>query len=162
MPAGLTVGDVAARTGVAVSALHFYERKGLIRSERTAGNQRRYSGAVLRKVAIIRVAQELGIPLAEIAEVFAALPGGRTPDRRDWKAMSQRWRADIERRIAALEALRDGLDDCIGCGCLSIDRCVLRNPADRLAAGGAGARLLPSAIRPAGRAAASRRDRPAE
>src|SRR5690606_16641102 len=124
----LSVGEVARRSGVAVSALHFYEAKGLIRSERTSGNQRRYTSDALRRVAIIKVAQEVGISLAEIGEALESLPEGRTPNRADWSLLSRRWREDLDCRIRRLEALRDGLDDCIGCGCLSIDRCRLRNP----------------------------------
>jgi MerR family redox-sensitive transcriptional activator SoxR len=138
----LTVGQVAARSGVAVSALHFYEAKGLIRSHRTAGNQRRYSGDVLRRVAIIKVAQEVGISLADIAAALGALPDGRTPTRADWATMSEIWAADLDHRIRQLQKLRDGLSDCIGCGCLSIDKCVLRNPGDRLGEDGPGARRL--------------------
>jgi MerR family redox-sensitive transcriptional activator SoxR len=138
----LTVGQVARRSGVAVSALHFYEAKRLIRSHRTAGNQRRYSGDVLRRVAIIKVAQEVGISLADIAAALNSLPDGRTPTREDWAAMSKIWAADLDRRISQLQKLRDGLSDCIGCGCLSIDRCILRNPGDRLASEGPGARRL--------------------
>lgn len=142
MARGLSVGEVARRSGVAVSTLHFYETKGLIRSERTAGNQRRYSGDVLRRVAVIKVAQEVGIPLAEIGAALQALPEERTPNRADWSLLSRRWRDSLDRRIRQLEALRDGLDDCIGCGCLSLDRCRLRNPQDRLGEQGAGARRL--------------------
>jgi MerR family redox-sensitive transcriptional activator SoxR len=138
----LTVGQVAARSGVAVSALHFYETKGLIESHRTAGNQRRYSGNVLRRVAIIKVAQEVGISLAEIGDALASLPNARTPNRNDWSALSQKWAADLDRRILQLQKLRDGLSDCIGCGCLSIDRCKLRNPGDMLAQDGPGPRRL--------------------
>jgi MerR family transcriptional regulator, redox-sensitive transcriptional activator SoxR len=137
-----SVGEVAARSGVAVSALHFYEARGLIRSNRTRGNQRRYAGDVLRRVAVIKVAQEVGIPLAEIAAAFASLPEGRTPTRKDWAALSDGWRADLGRRIRQLEALRDGLDDCIGCGCLSLTRCKLLNREDRLANEGPGARRI--------------------
>ncbi len=137
-----TVGEIAARAGVAVSTLHFYEAKGLIRSNRTAGNQRRYPGEVLRRVAVIRIGQEVGIPLAEIAATLASLPEARTPTRRDWNLLSRGWRESLDRRIRKLEALRDGLDDCIGCGCLSIDRCRLRNPEDRLGEEGAGAQRL--------------------
>lgn len=142
MGLGLSVGEVARRAGVAVSTLHFYETKGLIRSERTGGNQRRYPRDVLRRVAVIKVAQEVGIPLAEIARQLASLPEGRTPDRGDWSLLSKAWRQDLDRRIRQLELLRDGLDDCIGCGCLSIDRCRLRNPHDRLSEAGAGAQRL--------------------
>lgn len=138
----LTVGEVAARSGVAVSALHFYERKGLIRSHRTGGNQRRYAPDVLRRVAVIKVAQEVGIPLADIAAAFRSLPGERTPTREDWSRLSTAWKAELERRIRQLESLRDGLADCIGCGCMSLDRCPLRNPGDRLAGEGTGPRRL--------------------
>ncbi len=142
MARSLSVGDVARRAGVAVSTLHFYEQKGLIASDRTAGNQRRYGGDVLRRVAVIKIAQEIGISLADIATALAALPEERTPNRRDWALLSKRWRDDLDRRIRQLQALRDGLDDCIGCGCLSIDRCRLRNPEDRLGEGGTGAQRL--------------------
>ena len=138
----LSVGEVARRSGVAVSTLHFYETKGLIRSERTGGNQRRYSGDVLRRVAVIKVAQEVGISLAEIGEALESLPESRTPNRADWSLLSRRWREDLDRRIRRLQALRDGLDDCIGCGCLSMDRCRLRNPEDSLGREGPGARRL--------------------
>jgi len=138
----LTVGEVARRSGVAVSALHFYETKGLIRSHRTGGNQRRYDRDVLRRVAVIKVAQEVGISLADISALLASLPEGRTPDRDDWSKLSSGWRDDLDRRIEQLQKLRDGLSDCIGCGCMSIDRCPLRNPADRLGKEGPGARRL--------------------
>ena len=140
-----TVGDVASRSGVAVSTLHFYEAKGLIRSGRTRGNQRRYAGDVLRRVAIIKVAQEVGISLADIGAALASLPEGRTPTRKDWTALSNIWRNDLDRRIRQLEALRDGLDGCIGCGCLSLTKCKLRNRDDRLAEEGPGPRLLVTA-----------------
>lgn len=138
----LTVGEVARRSGVAVSALHFYERRGLIESHRTGGNQRRYARDVLRRIAVIHVAQEVGIPLSRIAAALAALPEGRTPTRDDWASLSTAWRDDLDRRIAQLKRLRDGLTDCIGCGCMSIDKCPLRNPEDRLARKGSGARRL--------------------
>ena len=138
----LTVGQVAARSGVAVSALHFYESRGLIRSHRTAGNQRRYGGDVLRRVAIIKVAQEVGISLADIGAALATLPESRTPTVKDWEKLSRGWAADLDRRIARLAKLRHGLTDCIGCGCLSIDKCKLRNPDDELAGEGPGARRL--------------------
>lgn len=142
-PAGeLTVGEVARRAGVAVSALHFYEAEGLIRSRRTAGNQRRYPRGVLRRIAIIKVAQRAGVPLREIAEVLKALPGDRPPTAADWARMSRRWKDDLDGRIAQLTALRDQLQDCIGCGCLSLNDCPLRNPADRLAKQGAGPVLI--------------------
>ncbi|GAB3088196.1 redox-sensitive transcriptional activator SoxR [Nocardioides zeae] len=135
----LTPGEVAARSGVAVSALHFYERNGLITSERTSGGQRRYSRDVLRRLAFIRVSQRVGIPLADIARALATLPEGRTPTRRDWARLSRTWRGELEARITQLEALRDTLDECIGCGCLSLRSCALANPADELAERGPGA-----------------------
>jgi MerR family redox-sensitive transcriptional activator SoxR len=141
--AWLTVGEVAERSGVSVSALHFYERKGLIGSLRTGGNQRRFPRGVLRRIAIIKVAQRAGIPLAQIAAALGDLPVGSPVQVEDWQRLSARWREDIEARIADLTALRDHLAGCIGCGCLSLGDCPLRNPADTLSAGGAGARLLP-------------------
>jgi MerR family redox-sensitive transcriptional activator SoxR len=138
----LTVGEIARRSGVAVSALHFYEAKGLIHSFRNAGNQRRYPREVLRRVAIIKVAQRLGIPLAGIREALAALPESRTPTAADWKRLSARWKTELNDRIARLTQLRDQLDGCIGCGCLSMKACPLRNPWDELAAQGPGPRLL--------------------
>ncbi len=138
----LSVGEVARRSGVAVSALHFYESRGLIGSHRTAGNQRRYDRDVLRRIAVIRVAQEVGIPLADIAAALAALPDGRTPNREDWRVLSEGWAAELDHRIAQLKKLRDGLTDCIGCGCMSIDKCPLRNAEDRLSKQGPGARRL--------------------
>jgi MerR family redox-sensitive transcriptional activator SoxR len=138
----LSVGEVARRAGVAVSALHFYETRGLIRSDRTGGNQRRYSRDALRRIAVIRIAQEVGVPLAGIAAALDSLPEGRTPTRDDWAKLSTAWRDDLDRRIEQLTKLRDGLTDCIGCGCMSIDKCPLRNPDDRLAKQGPGARRL--------------------
>ncbi|MCZ8113338.1 MAG: redox-sensitive transcriptional activator SoxR [Alphaproteobacteria bacterium] len=138
----LGVGDVAQRCGVAVSTLHFYESQGLIRSQRSGGNHRRYPRAVLRRVAVIKVAQRLGVPLAEVAQALAALPDGRTPTARDWARLSARWRDQLDQRITQLTRLRDDLDGCIGCGCLSLRSCRLRNPGDELADQGDGARLL--------------------
>ncbi|TWT20947.1 redox-sensitive transcriptional activator SoxR [Luteimonas wenzhouensis] len=138
----LTVGEVAARSGVAVSALHFYEAKGLIRSVRTAGNQRRFPRDVLRRIAVIKVAQRTGIPLAQIREALSSLPEGRTPTVADWRRLSRRWRAELDARIARLVHLRDELDGCIGCGCLSLKQCPLRNPGDRMARLGPGANTL--------------------
>lgn len=138
----LTPAELAERSGVAVSALHFYERQGLIRSRRTSGNQRRYSRETLRRVAFIRVSQRVGIPLAEIRAALDTLPEGRTPGRQDWARLSAIWRADLDRRIAQLVSLRDDLSNCIGCGCLSLDRCALANPRDALGEQGPGARLL--------------------
>lgn len=138
----LTVGQLAARSGVAVSALHFYERQGLITSRRTTGNQRRYRRDTLRRVALIRIAQRVGIPLAEVAAVLAELPDGRVPTREDWARLSSRWQADLDARIRRLRQLRDEFSDCIGCGCMSIDRCPMVNPGDELGRHGSGARRL--------------------
>jgi MerR family redox-sensitive transcriptional activator SoxR len=138
----LTVGQVAQRTGVAVSALHFYERKGLIRSHRTSGNQRRYDRDVLRRVAIIRMAQEMGIPLAEVAGSLGGLPVGHVPSKDDWSVISEGWKEKLDRRITLLTRLRDELNNCIGCGCLSLERCPLYNPSDRLHTEGPGPRVL--------------------
>lgn len=138
----LSVGEVAERSGVAVSTLHFYETEGLIGSWRNSGNQRRYAREVLRRVAVIKVAQRTGIPLKEIKEALATLPQKRTPTAADWKKLSARWRARLNDRIERLTRLRDQLDGCIGCGCLSIESCPLRNPWDCLAAEGPGPRLL--------------------
>jgi len=138
----LSVGEVAARSGLAVSALHFYESKGLIASIRSRGNQRRYGRDVLRRLGIIKVAQRVGIPLAEIEAAFATLPQGRTPTASDWQRLSQLWKNDLDARIKRLTLLRDHLTGCIGCGCLSVESCPLRNPDDRLGKEGTGARLL--------------------
>ncbi|WP_315385838.1 redox-sensitive transcriptional activator SoxR [uncultured Stenotrophomonas sp.] len=135
----LSVGEVARRSGVAVSALHFYERKGLIRSLRTAGNQRRFSRDVLRRLAVIRVAQRVGMPLEAVAHAFAALPENKTPTRAEWGKMSALWRGELDQRIEELMLLRDQLTDCIGCGCLSLKRCRLANPGDALGEQGDGA-----------------------
>ena len=137
----LSVGEVARRAGVAVSALHFYEAKGLIASIRSGGNQRRYARGVLRRVAVIKAAQRVGIPLDEIKAALDTLPPDRSPSAEDWAALSLNWKDDLDSRIAELVRLRDHLDACIGCGCLSIDRCPLYNPNDRLGREGAGARL---------------------
>ncbi|UUW87418.1 redox-sensitive transcriptional activator SoxR [Pimelobacter simplex] len=128
----LTPGDVSRRAGVAISALHFYEREGLIESIRTAGNQRRYHRDVLRRVAFIRVSQSVGISLSDIRAALATLPEGRTPTKADWARLSRGWRTELEDRIAQLQKLRDTLDDCIGCGCLSMRSCALANPGDVL------------------------------
>ncbi|WP_420832182.1 redox-sensitive transcriptional activator SoxR [Rhizobium cauense] len=138
----LTVGEVAGRSGLAVSALHFYEAKGLISSIRSSGNQRRFGRDVLRRLGIIKVAQRVGIPLAEIQAAFDTLPHGRTPTAADWERLSALWKDDLDARINRLTALRDRLTDCIGCGCLSVESCPLRNPYDRLANDGPGPRLL--------------------
>jgi MerR family transcriptional regulator, redox-sensitive transcriptional activator SoxR len=138
----LSVGEVAQRSGVAISTIHFYEAKGLIRSWRSAGNQRRYPRGVLRRVAVIKVAQRTGIPLAAIQAALAALPQDRAPTADDWRRLSVGWRAELDARIRRLAQLRDQLDSCIGCGCLSLTECPLRNPNDSLGDQGAGPRLL--------------------
>lgn len=138
----LTVGQLSARSGAAVSALHFYESKGLISSTRTAGNQRRYSRDALRRVAFVRAAQRVGIPLAVIRDALAELPDERTPNRDDWARLSQLWRSELDERISQLVELRDRLTDCIGCGCLSLQTCALSNPYDNLGEQGPGARRL--------------------
>lgn len=137
-----TVGQLAERSGVAVSALHFYERQNLITSRRTSGNQRRYHRDMLRRVALIRIAQRVGIPLAEVGAALSALPEGRTPNRSDWQRLSQLWKDDLDQRIHLLQQLRDDFTDCIGCGCMSIDRCPLANPYDELSKQGPGPRRL--------------------
>jgi MerR family redox-sensitive transcriptional activator SoxR len=134
----LAPGEVAERAGVNVSTLHFYEREGLIESTRTAGNQRRYHRDVLRRLAFIRVSQKVGISLAEIAEALASLPAGRTPTKGDWARLSERWRERVDERRAYLDRLRDSLDGCIGCGCLSLKSCSLYNLNDELADSGTG------------------------
>jgi MerR family redox-sensitive transcriptional activator SoxR len=139
----LTVGEVAQRSGFAASALRFYEREGLVAASRTSGGQRRYERQVLRRLAFIRAARNIGLSLEEIREVLATLPGGRTPTVADWTRVSRSWRARLDEEIAALTALRDGLDGCIGCGCLSLKRCKIYNPEDWLATRGPGARRLP-------------------
>jgi MerR family redox-sensitive transcriptional activator SoxR len=138
----LSVGEVAARCGVAVSAMHFYEAKGLIQSWRNSGNQRRYPREVLRRVSIIKVAQRLGLPLASIKAALDSLPRGRTPTAEDWRRLSVRWHAELDERITTLTRLREQLAGCIGCGCLSLSQCPLRNPRDRLGERGPGPQLL--------------------
>ena len=135
----LAVGELAARSGVAVTALHFYEREGLITSRRTPGNQRRFARSTLRRVAFIRASQRVGIPLARIRAALDTLPHDRPPGPEDWARLSAGWRADLDDRIARLQALRDQLTGCIGCGCLSLRSCGLANPGDVLAAAGPGA-----------------------
>jgi len=138
----LTVGELAKRSGIAVSALHFYEAKGLIRSVRSPGNQRRYPRETLRRVSVIKVAQRVGVPLADVREALKALPQNRAPSAAEWRRLSSKWKAELDERITKLTRLRDQLDQCIGCGCLSIANCWLRNPWDKLAAQGPGPRLL--------------------
>ena len=138
----LSVGEVSRRTGVAVSALHFWEAQGLIFSTRTAGNQRRYARHMLRRISLIQVAKRLGIPLHDVREVFRDLPHDRRPTRQEWHRIAGRWSADLELRRAALERLQAELDGCIGCGCISMSKCWLLNPADTLAEDGPGPRRL--------------------
>ena len=138
----LTVGQLSARSGVAVSALRFYEAQGLISAHRTTGNQRRYPRSVLRRVAFIRASQRVGIPLDRIKHALDRLPAGRTPTPRDWARLSAAWREDLDDRISQLQHLRDRLTGCIGCGCLSLRTCQLANPGDILGDDGPGARNL--------------------
>ncbi|MBC3766326.1 redox-sensitive transcriptional activator SoxR [Neptunicella marina] len=143
--ANLSVGNVAKRCGVAVSALHFYEQKGLIRSWRNQGNQRRYKRDVLRRIAVIKAAQKVGLTLDEIVQAFATLPEKRTPDKQDWANLSNRWQKMLQQRIRYMQALSESLDGCIGCGCLSLKNCPLYNPDDALAEQGSGAVLIDKA-----------------
>jgi MerR family redox-sensitive transcriptional activator SoxR len=147
----LTVSEVVSRSGFAASALRFYEREGLIRAARTSGNQRRYERPVLRRLAFIRAARNVGLSLDEVAAALATLPEGRTPTRSDWARLSRGWRKRLDEQIAALEKLRDGLDSCIGCGCLSLRRCAISNPSDIAALNGPGAAFLPPPLRPSAR-----------
>lgn len=145
MPKGaayLTIGDVSRRSGVTASALRFYERRGLIRSTRSAGNQRLYHREMLRRVSIIRVAQTLGLTLKEISEAMGELPDQRTPTKRDWEKLSKKWQRRLDERIAQMQRMRDKLTRCIGCGCLSLRSCALHNREDHIAADGAGPRFL--------------------
>ncbi|HZY95807.1 MAG TPA: redox-sensitive transcriptional activator SoxR [Candidatus Cybelea sp.] len=138
----LTVGEIAKRSGLSVSTIHFWESKGLIRSTRSDGNQRRFARPELRRIAVIKIGQRAGIPLAEIRDVLDTLPADRAINAKNWAALSKRWKSSLEDRIARLTALRDQLGRCIGCGCLSLDKCWLRNPYDKLAEQGPGPRLL--------------------
>ena len=138
----LSVGEVSRRSGQSVASLHFYERRGLISCERSSGNQRRYRREVLRRLAFIRAAQEVGFSLREVTEALATLPDGRTPNKADWARLSRQWQETLDRRIRALQALRDQLTQCIGCGCLSLRACGLYNAEDRLGEQGPGARRL--------------------
>ena len=138
----LTIGELAARSGVAPSALRFYEAQGLIAAQRTSGNQRRYERAVLRRIALIQAGRSAGVPLERIRAALETLPSRRTPTRRDWERLSRGWGDDLDRQIATLQALRNRLTTCIGCGCLSIDACGLLNPDDEAGAIGPGAHYL--------------------
>ena len=142
-----SIGQIATRAGLAPSAVRWYEEQGLVSSTRTAGGARRYPRSVLRRLAFVRAAQNVGLSLAEIRAALDTLPAGRAPTARDWAQLSAGWQARLDEQIAALTALRDGLSSCIGCGCLSLDRCALANPGDVAAQDGAGARWLPPALR---------------
>jgi len=144
----LTIGEVAERSGIATSALRYYEARGLISSERTGGNQRRYRRAVIRTVSVIKAAQEVGVSLEEIGLALDDLPDRRTPTKADWSKLARGWRSSLDARIHELEALRDELSDCIGCGCLSLRSCALFNPADQAGRTGTGARYLVGDSRP--------------
>src|SRR5712691_2322697 len=143
----LTVGEIARRSGFADSAVRYYERLGLVSAARTAGGQRRFERSTLRRLAFIRAARNVGLSLNEVAEALSSLPAGRTPTRADWSRLSRAWRQRLDDQIEALTALRDGLDSCIGCGCLSLQRCAISNPADVARGGGPGAAYLPGALR---------------
>jgi MerR family transcriptional regulator, redox-sensitive transcriptional activator SoxR len=145
----LTIGEVARRTGVAASALRFYEDRGLITSERAGSGHRRYRRAVIRRIAFIVFAQRIGLTLEEVREELAKLPENRVPKRSDWEKLSSSWTERIDERIAELQRLRVGLTECIGCGCLSLDRCHLTNPGDRASTGGPGPRFWVGDRRPA-------------
>ncbi|MFZ1018587.1 MAG: redox-sensitive transcriptional activator SoxR [Candidatus Cybelea sp.] len=138
----LTVGEIAQRSGLPVSTIHFWERKGLIRSSRSDGNQRRFARSELRRLAVIKIGQRAGVSLAEIREMLDTLPADRAVSVRSWTALSKRWKQSLDDRIERLTALRDQLGQCIGCGCLSLNKCWLQNPYDELAEEGPGARLL--------------------
>ena len=137
-----SIGEVAARAGVATSALRFYEENGLIHSERTDAGHRRYRADVLRRVGFIRVAQRVGLPLSDIRDALHSLPEARTPTHKDWARLASSWQPILDERIAMLEAMKEKLDGCIGCGCLSLDTCALYNPGDRAATFGTGPRYL--------------------
>jgi len=138
----LTIGQVAERSGVSPSAIRFYEARGLIGSTRTAGNQRRYDTGTLRRIAFVRAAQRVGLTLEEIGDALATLPAGRTPTKADWSRLSASWRSRLDAQIERIERLRDNLDGCIGCGCLSLRTCALNNPHDEAAVRGPGAVFL--------------------
>jgi MerR family transcriptional regulator, redox-sensitive transcriptional activator SoxR len=143
----LTVSELAHRSGFAPSAIRFYDKEGLISASRTGGGQRRFERNMLRRLAFIRAARNVGLTLDEIAEALGKLPGSRTPNRADWTRLSKEWRSRLDDQIAGLIALRDSLDSCIGCGCLSLKRCAISNPADTAAVGGPGAVYLPRSLR---------------
>ncbi|HJQ44661.1 MAG TPA: redox-sensitive transcriptional activator SoxR [Jatrophihabitantaceae bacterium] len=143
----LTVSEVARRSGFAPSALRFYEREGLLTATRTSGGQRRYERNVLRRLAFIRAARNVGLSLDEVADALSTLPDARTPTKADWARLSHSWRGRLDDQIRALTKLRDGLDSCIGCGCLSLKKCAMQNPGDIAASAGPGANYLPRPLR---------------
>ncbi len=143
----LTVGEIARRSGFAESAVRYYERLGLLAASRTAGGQRRFERSMLRRLAFIRAARNVGLSLDEIARALDTLPAGPAPTRADWTQLSRGWRQRLDDQIDALIALRDGLDSCIGCGCLSLQRCAISNPGDSARFGGPGAAYLPPGLR---------------
>ena len=143
----LVIGEVARRSGLASSAIRYYESQGLVESDRTAGGQRRFHRSVLRRLAFVRAAQNVGLSLDEVRDALATLPSARTPTKADWARLSRSWQGRLDEQIAALERLRDGLTSCIGCGCLSLQRCRLSNPDDVMRETGSGARYLPPALR---------------
>jgi MerR family redox-sensitive transcriptional activator SoxR len=142
VPHELTIGELSARSGISGSALRFYERQGLIDSRRTDGNQRRYTPVTLRRVALIQAGKSAGIPLERIRTALRTLPEGKAPTKRDWEKLSRAWRAELDERIAVLQAIRGRLTTCIGCGCLSLRTCGLLNPGDEASAAGPGAHYL--------------------
>lgn len=139
---GFSIGDLAARTGLSVSAIRFYEKKGLIQPDRNSGNQRRYEGADIRRLSFILIAQQIGLTIEQIKEVMESLPDGRTPTKADWSRISRRFRKTLDERIAMMERMRDNLDGCIGCGCLSLKACSLYNPDDQARRLGVGPRYV--------------------
>ena len=142
MKRGLSIGDLAGRTGLTVSAIRFYEKKGLITPDRNAGNQRRYTGADIRRLSFILIAQQIGLSIEQINEVMASLPEARTPTKADWAKLSRQFRATLDARIAVMQRMRDNLDGCIGCGCLSLKVCQLYNPEDKAWRLGVGPRYI--------------------
>ena len=142
LPSLLTIGELSRRTGLSVSAIRYYEERGLVRAVRTGGNQRRFPRADIRRLSFALIAQQLGLSLGEIGREMSTLPQGRSPTRADWQAISRRIRGALDKRIAMLERTRELLDGCIGCGCLSLKKCALYNPGDRAARAGAGPRFL--------------------
>lgn len=139
---GLSIGDVAHRTGLSVSAIRFYEERGLVKADRNSGGQRRFERSDIRRLSFVQIAQQLGFSIQYIGDVLKGLPEGRTPTKRDWTRISRTFLKDLDCRIAMLERLRDRLDGCIGCGCLSLQNCALYNPADKASLKGTGARFV--------------------